>query len=905
MSTPSADIVIPEILQGQWTTALICTYGADLTFFETRLLGQLAQVPLRILLVDDAHLADILAESARTGQRHRLANKAYVAAPVRHPRAAHGKLIALLGPSNGLLVVGSGNLGYEGYAAPGELWHVYAYNDEQPQHLQEFAAARAHLDGMVQRGMLDPPVVELLQTAWGQSPWIAPAPASPSSVRSNLSRPIVDQLRDVVTEPIDELVAHAPFHDADCAALLTLIERFQPKRTRLLLTDATSADPASIQRVMQLAPGPIIERVHVKAEPGAYIHAKWVHLIHGASETLLTGSANLSRTALLRSAANGNVEIGIITVGARGSFDSLYSHLERSEIDDPASLKINYQGSEPGELVDATYPVLLWSRLDGLWLTLVFDRLISAGTSIEVADHASTALEWTSEEFDGSQVRLRLAKDSADRLSEGGRLQVRLDGDDSQVSQSWPYHLAHLRGRLDKAGQRDRLHHMGDLPEQDAELYELLQELDATLIIDRASVWRVAKGNEPTPVATDDDGEPSIRLEDLDWTRVRRDHRYGGYFGRSGGPGVAPTDIQVILAAIAGRLGELGVEVDDPSEGGEELAHEGDTTSSESDDEREDELEDELLRRRLPVSTRTRMAFDRFSRRYSEALADSGFIEELGPIPAATNAIIFNHLLARLLERNAISPPIALGAQLGTWAFLWGNPDGTGIAEGLDEETAEVVRHVLREGHAKVATVRGIAAAVNGAAAGDDVARLRELTRFLLVDADFGLDCDLLEKTAGLATMAGGVLDALFSAASPATAAEVAEIVTGSYGISKGGAHWTRQSVQRAGSKHDVNTFVVESVVEGLTPELAVEILGRVVVASLFTDHAGTYWRIRFAGNGKSVAFWDADAKDGVVRVDDEIQDFAALDIPWPAWVRRVEELRRELVKRSQVAQSA
>lgn len=32
--------------------------------------------------------------------------------------------------------------------------------------------------------------------------------------------------------------------------------------------------------------------------------------------------------------------------------------------------------------------------------------------------------------------------------------------DDSQVSQSWPYHLAHLRGRLGKGGQRDRLHRM-------------------------------------------------------------------------------------------------------------------------------------------------------------------------------------------------------------------------------------------------------------------------------------------------------------------------------------------------------------------------------------------------------------------------------------------------------------
>lgn len=92
-----------------------------------------------------------------------------------------------------------------------------------------------------------------------------------------------------------------------------------------------------------------------------------------------------------------------------------------------------------------------WAPASQAWLTLVFDRPLPDGTSIEVADHASTALEWTSEEFDGTQVRLRLANDSADRLSEGGRLQVRLDGDDSQVSQSWPDHLAHLRGRLDKA----------------------------------------------------------------------------------------------------------------------------------------------------------------------------------------------------------------------------------------------------------------------------------------------------------------------------------------------------------------------------------------------------------------------------------------------------------------------
>lgn len=62
MSTaPRPRVVIPELLQGQWTTALICTFGVSLTFYETRLMSQLGQVPLRIILADDEQLASTLA----------------------------------------------------------------------------------------------------------------------------------------------------------------------------------------------------------------------------------------------------------------------------------------------------------------------------------------------------------------------------------------------------------------------------------------------------------------------------------------------------------------------------------------------------------------------------------------------------------------------------------------------------------------------------------------------------------------------------------------------------------------------------------------------------------------------------------------------------------------------------
>lgn len=890
MSSPRPGLVIPELLQGQWTTALICTYGADLTFLETRLLGQLAQIPLRIVLADDRQLGETLAESARTGQRHRLANKAYVAAPIRHSRAAHGKMILLLGPSNGLLIVGSGNLGYEGYAAPGELWHVYAYNDDRPEHLQEFAAARAHVDQLVHRGQIDPPVVELLHTAWGRSPWIPAEPDNLSALRSSIEDPILEQLRRDVVGAVDELITHAPFHDADCAALRALVERFQPKRTRLLLTDATSADPASILKVMNDVPNPVLERVQVKSEPGTYIHAKWVHLIQGDSETLLTGSANLSRTALLRSAEDGNIELGIITHGERGAFDSLYEHLDRHQIHDPASLKIAYQTTQSDDLTDDHDTVLLWSTLDGARLTLTFNRPIDDAT-ILVEDHTGSALEWTTKDVDGVQVQLVLTKDSAERLADGGRIQVTFDGDGNQINISWPYHLPQLRGRLDKTGQRDHLHHVGDLPEQDGELHELLHELEATLIIDRASVWRIATDDEPPPAAAADGEDAPIRLEDLDWARVRRDHRYGGYFGRSGRAGKAPTDIQVILAAIAGRLGDIGIDAADLSHSDDDLAHEVDATSSDGD-EREEELEDELLRRCLPVSTRTRMAFDRFSRRYAEALADSGFIEELSPVPATTNAVIFNHLLTRLLERNAVSPTIALDAQIATWEFLWGTPGTAGAAVGYDEETAQVVQQVLCDSHAKVTTVRGLAAAADRSAAGEDAPRLRSLAQHLLVDDNFGLDIELLEKAAGAAGMAGGLLDALSRAATPHEPTEIVDVVVARHGIPRGSAHWRNETVRRAGKNHDAMTFVITSTLPNLTPELATEMLGRVVVAASFADRPSTYWRIRFEGNGRSVAFWDADTNTGVVLVNGHDNSIESLDVVWPAWYRRIGALR-------------
>jgi hypothetical protein len=902
------NVVITELLQGRWTTALICTFGVNLTFFETRLMSQLAQVPLRIILADEEQLAATLDEAARTGQRHRLANKAYIAAPIRHRRAAHGKLMLLLGPASGRLIVGSGNLGYDGYASPGELWHVFAYSDDQRQHLSEFAAARSFIDGLASRQLLDPPVVELLHIAWGAATWLPEAPTASTTIYSNLDRPLIEQLRDLAPDSVTELVAHAPFHDADCAALQELITTFEPKQVSLLVTNATSADPAAIERTLGRGMKRIVELVQVKDEPAAYIHAKWVHVIHPDAETLLTGSANLSRSALLRSSTNGNIEIGVVSTGPAGTFDSLYAHLQRKRVKDVSSLGISYQGSNEEDTNNAaSYPVTLWSRLDGNILSITFSDVLPEATTLSLEDHAGRALVAVSTSISGATVIVKLDQDSADWLADGGRVSIRIDSDD-QLRFTWPYQLSHLRGRLDKAGQRERLPSIGNLPEQDAELYELLQELDQTLLIDRESVWRIAKPGGAREI--DDSEQESVRLEDLDWDRVRRDPRYGGYFTRGRAAGLPPTDIQIILAAIGGRLGELGLSTARPdAEDEEDLAHEGDAGLSSESEDTDEELEDELIRQRLPVSTRTRMAFDRFVRRYASALSDSAFIDELGPIPATTNAVVFDHLLSRLLEREGVSPRWAIHAQIATWRFLWGHDDLSAVTEYLDGEAGEAVRHVLSDAGARVTTLRGLVASLEYAVEQELMVALRDTARYLLTDAEFGLDAVLLLEAAGGEAMASEFLGALSQIAELITAGEIVEYVVAPYGIPKSAGGWRADQIHRVGrgktSGYQSTTFVIGSPLEGLSAQRAREVLERVTVAAYFAGHDTTYVRVRFEGNGRAVAYWDEDAKSGVVMIDDEIEDLDSLNPPWPDWSARIDQLESELADLGPAEQSA
>ena len=76
----SPRITVPTLFDERWDSVLICTYGADLAFYERDLWRQLDRARNRIIFADARQMARKLAD-AEARARLRQVNRTYVLAP--------------------------------------------------------------------------------------------------------------------------------------------------------------------------------------------------------------------------------------------------------------------------------------------------------------------------------------------------------------------------------------------------------------------------------------------------------------------------------------------------------------------------------------------------------------------------------------------------------------------------------------------------------------------------------------------------------------------------------------------------------------------------------------------------------------------------------------------------------
>ena len=384
---------------------LILSYNHDLGFLERTALGVIQQTGARITIVGDASVArhDLYAI------RH--AGTAYLPGVAHCPAAFHPKVLVVAGREAATVAIGSGNLTLAGWQGNDELWTVH--HADQSTGSAVVAAVGEWLIELATTVKMSEGVPEAFGRAAPLLTGLAGTDTTAQFV-SSLRAPIIDQLPK---GPVDELLLYAPFHDPGAQAVAALLERFTPRRVAVAVQPGlTEVNGPALAAVLPSG----AEVVTLSEHP--YRHGKLIEWATGGTRWALTGSANLSRAALLRTTAGGgNVEVGVIAPTAATLFPE-GAPLAKGAL---AALPPADRPDEPRPSVSVLSAVRTGDgvriRLAGPMPTPGVIQLSPAGTMPDhwqdgdTVEHGGLEAKLTLDAAGGSRVRIRLADGSVSK----------------------------------------------------------------------------------------------------------------------------------------------------------------------------------------------------------------------------------------------------------------------------------------------------------------------------------------------------------------------------------------------------------------------------------------------------------------------------------------------------------
>jgi hypothetical protein len=684
-------------LRGRWREALFLTYSFDLPFFETYVLPVLVRGGCRSVAV--AACGGWLPEPLRAWSEAgdvREAGRSYTLSTVSLPGAFHPKLVLAVGEGRGVVLVGSGNVSTYGMAMGGELFTLVEWEGgEVPQVARE----SWQLCREIARHLpVDRSFAERVEALGRFVPGLA-APVVDRVLVHNLSHPIIDQLvQHLSDEPVEELVAWAPFTDRRLAALDALIERTRPRRVVVgVQPDLTSLDGARLAALAAHRSDVAWEVRALRqrdATRPSLIHAKGVlAVLSSGAQVALIGSPNLSAPALLRTANSGNFELAVLHRGCdlREKLFGEDSIVTLGDTVQPSSLTWTDDPTTAAQSRPRPAVQLLGARQDGEWLAVEVQGSPPAGTMI-LLDSATSLPMTRANEGWGAALAGGLTPRTAELIWQGGR--------------SGPVIVADLaRLAAMRRGGESRHHTPLDALDYgaDSDILALLDQLAQLAIGSVSDVDRMLRGRgAPTPQEEADEAAgqaPTVRLEDIDFERIRQHPRAHAY-GRAGGGGFDAPRIQLWLDEVVQQFQSLRerqlLRVVQPivtDDGEEEPASEGDTQE----------------RQRWPVSRRIAVRVRNRLRRYVTGIGDPRFWRLVDPEWMTTNYVLFLSLLERLWVRAdtaaAILPKEDLGSlTMDLVAGYWGDDRRGGYASCLSEDARWSSAVLLTEHHGDALT---------------------------------------------------------------------------------------------------------------------------------------------------------------------------------------------------------
>ena len=268
---------------------LVCTYTADLRFFEATCLPEARAVRARVTVVHDDAVSVVPAGELRH------AGTAYTDVPVRCKSGGefHPKLVLIAGQDRAIAAIGSGNATSAGWHHNAELWTVLgAEADDWPQAFAHLSAWLTHLPDVLHIDPFGTSRIREIADLLSLHQPVAPGPR----LVHNLDRSIMSALPDLASSSgAEELGIASPFLDSEAAALNELTRRLCPAVVTLGLT------PRAVGPAVEIARWASAAGRQVRLIAGSrYHHGKLVEWRSGQSYEALVGSANVTAAAMLR-----------------------------------------------------------------------------------------------------------------------------------------------------------------------------------------------------------------------------------------------------------------------------------------------------------------------------------------------------------------------------------------------------------------------------------------------------------------------------------------------------------------------------------------------------------------------------------------------------------------------------
>lgn len=304
-------------LQGDFRGAVLMTYTLDLNFFEQLVAPKLTALGCgNVLIITDLYgYQEALERGARNlsgvGKRYVCVSLWAVGHGIQH-----AKFLLLVGPQQGCLLVGSGNLTLPGYGRNLEQFTRFDCTPGSAESstavMYPFQVIWQLLQQLQQRDQLSGAALERLAVLADIAPWLnqTTPPSDHLQLWHSLDRPLLSQLPQL--GPLDELQLIAPFFDLDMIA--ALVTRLRPQQLVIGVDDINPyLDGAALaERCRVWGCGLVINALKGRDAVRRPLHAKTVIGLQGDEAWYISGSANITSPAW-RSAwsSGGNLELVI------------------------------------------------------------------------------------------------------------------------------------------------------------------------------------------------------------------------------------------------------------------------------------------------------------------------------------------------------------------------------------------------------------------------------------------------------------------------------------------------------------------------------------------------------------------------------------------------------------------